>query len=196
MTPTLYFVRHGETDWNAEGRLQGQRDTKLNARGRRQADEVGAFLPTLVPDFATLDYVASPLSRTRETMERLRAVAGLPADDFRRDDRLRELSFGVWEGSTWKEIRTRDNVSAAAREKDRFGFVPRNGESYAMVVERLAPFLASLTRDSLIVSHGGVARALLTMLTGLSQSEAPTVPIWQGRVLVLSGGAASWTPSA
>ncbi|MBX3536487.1 MAG: histidine phosphatase family protein [Chelatococcus sp.] len=196
MAPTIYFVRHGETDWNAEGRLQGQRDTSLNDRGRRQADEVGRFLPDLVPGFAELDYVASPLSRTRETMERLRAAAGLPVDDFRRDERLREVSFGIWEGMTWKEVRSRDNAGAAARDKDRFGFMPRNGESYVMVVERLRPFIVDITRDTLVVSHGGVARALLTMLTDLSTAEAPSVPIWQGRVLVFRDGAAHWTPES
>lgn len=195
MSPTIYFVRHGETAWNAEGRLQGQRDTQLNDRGRRQADEVGVFLPRLVPDFADLDYVASPLQRTRETMERLRVAAGLPAEGFRRDDRLREISFGIWEGMTWKEIRSRDNANAAIRDKDRFGYAPRNGESYAMVVERLRPFLADIAQDTLVVSHGGVARALLTMLTDLSPAEAPSVPIWQGRVLVLREGAARWTPA-
>jgi broad specificity phosphatase PhoE len=66
--PTLYFVRHGETDWNAEARLQGQQDVPLNAFGRVQAEEAGARLRALAPGYANLDYVASPLSRTRETM--------------------------------------------------------------------------------------------------------------------------------
>jgi probable phosphoglycerate mutase len=196
VAPTIYFVRHGETDWNAEGRLQGQRDTSLNALGRRQADEVGALLKSLVPGPAALDYVASPLARTRETMERLRLGAGLPPDGFRLDPRLREIAFGAWEGLTWKEIRARDGARAAARDRDRFGYVSPDGESYAMVVERLRPLVAAIDQDTVIVSHGGVARALLTMLAGLLPKEAPDVPIWQGRILIFTEGAARWWPAA
>src|SRR5215213_1807214 len=72
LTHTLYFIRHGETDWNAEARLQGQRDVPLNDFGRVQAEEVGARLRGLLLHYEDLDYVASPLSRHRETMERMR----------------------------------------------------------------------------------------------------------------------------
>ena len=70
--PTIYFIRHGETDWNAEARLQGQRDVPLNDLGRVQAEEAGRRLRELVGRPEDLDYVASPLGRARETMERLR----------------------------------------------------------------------------------------------------------------------------
>src|SRR4051794_29820914 len=77
LTHTLYFIRHGETDWNAEARLQGQRDVPLNDFGRVQAEEAGARLRGLVLHYEDLDYVASPLSRTRETMERMREAIAL-----------------------------------------------------------------------------------------------------------------------
>jgi broad specificity phosphatase PhoE len=70
----IYFVRHGETDWNREARLQGQRDVPLNALGRVQAGEAGRKLAALVPDPGSLAYIASPLGRTRETMELLRGA--------------------------------------------------------------------------------------------------------------------------
>ena len=78
LTHTLYFIRHGETDWNVEARLQGQRDVPLNDFGRVQAEEAGARLRGLVLHYEDLDYVASPLSRTRETMERMREAIGAP----------------------------------------------------------------------------------------------------------------------
>jgi len=67
--PRILFVRHGETDWNAEGRLQGQKDTPLNALGRVQAKEAGRRLGMLASNIDALPWIVSPLSRTRETAE-------------------------------------------------------------------------------------------------------------------------------
>ena len=111
--PTIYFIRHGETDWNLEGRLQGQKDIPLNDLGRVQAEEAGRRLKKLVPLFEDLDYVASPMLRTRETMERLREAIGLYPDYYRLDERLVELTFGSWEGMTWKEVRKHEPQLAA-----------------------------------------------------------------------------------
>ena len=72
MSPLVYFVRHGETDWNAEGRLQGQADTDLNARGQAQATRNGRLLGRLVKDPGRFDFVSSPLKRTRGSQPRTR----------------------------------------------------------------------------------------------------------------------------
>jgi broad specificity phosphatase PhoE len=189
---TIYFVRHGETDWNAEARLQGQRDVPLNDFGRVQAEEAGARLSELVPRYEDLDYVASPLGRARETMERLREALGLHPASYRTDDRLRELTFGAWEGLTWSEVRQRDSRGARARDADKWGFVPPKGESYEMLAERVAPFLGDITRDTVVVAHGGVARVLLALLGHVPRDEAPRVDIWQGRVLVFERGHHFW----
>jgi probable phosphoglycerate mutase len=190
--PVLYFIRHGETDWNAQARLQGQRDVPLNDVGRGQADEVGLRLRTLVPDVGRLPFLASPMSRTRETMERLRRAIGLPPHDYQTDDRLREITFGRWEGLTWKEVRARDPGSARAREADKWGFVPPDGESYAMLTDRIAPWLAEQSGEKVVVAHGGVARVLIHLMAGEGPKSAPSVDIWQGKVLVLRDGAYSW----
>ena len=190
--PTIYFVRHGETDWNAEARLQGQRDVPLNDFGRVQAEEAGARLRGLVARYEDLAFVASPLSRTRETMERLRDSIGLAPTAYRTDERLRELSFGRWEGLTWKEVRRADPHGAAARQRDKWGYVPPGGESYAMLADRVAPALAELTRDTVVVSHGGVARATLALRCGIGRTEAPVIDIWQGRILIIEGSRHSW----
>lgn len=122
----IYFIRHGQTDWNAEGRLQGQRDIDLNAEGLRQAEGVAARLARVAgAGLAEMDFAASPLTRTRRTMETLRRTLDLAPDAYRLDPRLKEISFGAWEGSTWAEIRRRDPSGALGRDRDRWGYRPR-----------------------------------------------------------------------
>jgi probable phosphoglycerate mutase len=86
--PTVYYIRHGETSWNAEGRLQGAQDIALNGRGRQQATHAGRILAGLIArdghDKAALPFVSSPLGRARSTMELMRRVLELPVDDCAR----------------------------------------------------------------------------------------------------------------
>ena len=126
----LYLIRHGETDWNREGRLQGRRDIPLNPTGRRQAAELARRLAAAVPPSAlkTLEFVASPLVRARETMELLRETLGMPAEGYAVDARLAELSFGRWEGLTWPEIRAADPAGATARDRSTWTYTPPGGE--------------------------------------------------------------------
>ncbi|MFL5193868.1 MAG: histidine phosphatase family protein [Microvirga sp.] len=191
--PTIYFIRHGETDWNLEGRLQGQKDIPLNDVGRVQAEEAARKLEALVPHFEDLAYVASPMTRTRETMEILRTTLGLHPEVYRLDDRLVELTFGTWEGMTWKEVRKAEPALAALREQDKWHYAPPGGgESYAMLVDRIRPILDDLTRDTVIVAHGGVARAFLSICCGVSSRQAASMDIWQGRILVIEGRSYRW----
>jgi probable phosphoglycerate mutase len=101
MSPLVYFVRHGQTDWNAENRLQGQADIELNALGREQATQNGRKLAGLIPDPQAFDFVASPMKRTRATMELVRAAMGLDPYAYRTDPRLVEVNFGDWQGFTY-----------------------------------------------------------------------------------------------
>ena len=123
----------------------------------------------------------------------LRRTLGLAPDAYRADERLKELTFGSWEGLTWREVRAREARLAAERERDKWSFVPPGGgESYAMLVERVAPAIAELERATLIVAHGGVARALLASLTEMPPSRAAVAAIWQGRVLTFENGRDAW----
>lgn len=190
--PVLYLVRHGETDWNAQGRLQGGHDIPLNALGRAQAAAAARILKGLVRNPGALDYVASPLSRARATMEILRETLGLPAADYRADERLVEIGFGEWEGLTWPEIRARDPERAIAREADKWGYRPPGGESYADLLARIAPAFGALARDTVVVSHGGVTRAALAHLCDHAPEQAPHMEIWQGRILVVQSRRWRW----
>ena len=185
----VLFVRHGETAYNADNRLQGQRDVPINARGRDQARSVGRTLRARVsPEIDRIEaagaFFASPLERARETMELARTAMDLPPKLYRLDAALMELSFGAWEGLTWPEIRARDPDAVAARRADKWAFVPPGGESYAMLAERVRGWLGSLAADAFIVSHGGVARALMTLVAGVSGQVAAGTPIGQGRAIV------------
>jgi len=191
--PKIYFIRHGETDWNLEGRLQGQKDIPLNDVGRVQAEEAARKLQALVPRYEDLAYLASPMTRTRETMEILRRTLGLHPESYKLDERLVELTFGDWEGMTWKEVRKAEPALAALREQDKWHYAPPGGgESYAMLVDRIRPILDDLTRDTVVVAHGGVARAFLSIACGVNSRQAASMDIWQGRVLVIEGRSYRW----
>ncbi|MDE2579025.1 MAG: histidine phosphatase family protein [Hyphomicrobiales bacterium] len=192
----LFFIRHGETFYNAEGRLQGQLDTELSPRGRRQAGEAARRLAQAMAlrglDPARAPYSASPLMRTVETMELMREALGLPRAGFVTDPRLIELSFGRWQNMTWPEIRTRDPMLAAARDRDKWDFTPPGGESYATLTARVGGWLGERVPPQVVVAHGGVARALMTLLGGMSPEQAANETVLQGRVLVFAEGRAEW----
>src|SRR5262245_34269438 len=156
---TIYFVRHGETDWNVAQRYQGQRDIPLNANGRAQAARNGrALLEKLERDAEALDYVSSPLMRARETMEIVRGEMGLAPHAYRMDMRLSEMHYGHWEGQLWHELPTIDPEGFEARRADIWGWQPAGGESYRMLSDRVALWLSGMQRDAVVVSHGGVSR--------------------------------------
>ena len=193
----LIFLRHGETAYNAENRLQGQLDIPLNARGREQARSVGRTLGARIgAEIGQLEaagaFIASPLVRARETMEIARDAIGLPPHRYRLETALKEISFGVWEGLTWPEIEARDPRGIGARKKDKWNFAPPSGESYAMLAERLRPWLDGLIGDAFVVSHGGVARALMALIAGVAPAKAVVAPIAQGRALWFENGSCRW----
>lgn len=194
--PSFLFIRHGETDWNVAGRLQGGRDVPLNARGRAQATAAGHSLAGIFRGSGCLPeearFVVSPLGRARDTAERVRLALGLPPGGYAVDDRLQELSFGLWEGLTWREVKRRDPLRVTARRRDKWHFVPPGGESYAQLAGRVRPWVDSVTDNVVVVSHGGVARALMVLAGGLSTLAAPDTDVAQGRVLRFAGGGTAW----
>lgn len=192
----LIFLRHGETDWNAQGRLQGQQDIDLNATGLEQSARAALKIKKLLQRLQLSDehlhFVASPLSRTRKTMHIVRTHLGLREQDYHTDPRLKELSFGQWEGLTWPEVQQQAPREAQARENDKWGFVPPMGESYAMLAERVRPWLESLNQDTCVVAHGGIARVFLVLLADMPIERAPLVQIWQDRPILFAQGGFNW----
>ena len=117
---------------------------------------------------------------------------GLDPAAYSTDARLVELTFGRWEGLTWDELLARDPHAARAREGDKWLFQPPDGESYAMLAKRLEPWLADVKRETLVVSHGGVARVLMAMIGGATPAKAPQSEILQGRALIFEAGGFTW----
>lgn len=155
---TLYLARHGETDWNAAGRWQGQTDVPLNPRGREQARAVAAALREL----GIRSVASSDLVRARETAEIVAADLGLGL--ALADAALRERAFGCFEGLTRAEVAER-HPEAWARYLADPGPAPPGGESRDELLARLLPALAAvaarLPGPLLVVLHGGSMRALL-----------------------------------
>jgi broad specificity phosphatase PhoE len=190
--PVLYFVRHGETDFNVAQRLQGRYETRLNARGRGQAVACGGILRDLFArdghNASDFDYVSSPLMRARETMELLRGTLGVPPQAYALDDRLMEISYGQWEGFTLAEVEACEPGVLARRERDKWDFVPPGGESYREVAARVAAWYATVGRDTVVTAHGGVARALFANFHIEPEEEATHADIVHGVVYVFSNG--------
>jgi probable phosphoglycerate mutase len=190
--PTIYYIRHGETAWNTEGRFQGSRDIPLNDLGRTQAVAAGGILADLISrdghEASALPFVASPLGRARLTMELVRDALELRPDDYAVDDRLREIGYGQWEGLTLPEMKQHDAATFASRMADKWGVAAPSGESYASVTLRMREWFDSLVADTVTVAHGGTMRALMVALGIATPSEASEIPIGQGVVYVFSAG--------
>ena len=155
----VLLARHGQTDWNAAGKIQGVSDVPLNERGREQA----AVLAGRVLDAGAISAVyTSPLKRARETAEIIGRRLGLEPVPV---GALTELNFGDWEGCSWEEIGARWPEQLAAYEADRNNYAPPNG-----------PFVDGLRRTAggaaLCVCHSAVMRGILAREEGLTVAES------------------------
>jgi len=188
--PTIYYIRHGETEWNALGKLQGVQDVPLNDLGRRQAVEAGRILADLFArdgrGDASLPFVASPLGRARQTMELVRGTLQLPLSGYAIDDRLREIGYGQWEGSTLAEMQAEDPDLFAKRQAEKWTVSPPGGETYISVQARMTDWYRGLTTDTVAVAHGGTARALMVALGFETPESAADLTIEQGAIYVFS----------
>ncbi len=189
--PELFFARHGETDWNRERRYQGQRDIPLNQTGRGQADAIGPLLVDLLAannlDPAGVDWFASPLSRARETMERMRSAFDIRLPEVTYDDRLQEISFGVMEGKLHSELASDIGVPVGRRGGEYWDYRPPRGESYEDVAARLASFASELSGPGVIVAHGGILRVVRRMIENAPREEVVNWSVPQGAIAHFSG---------
>jgi broad specificity phosphatase PhoE len=155
----LWLVRHGETTWNREGRVQGSSDPPLSEAGREGARRLGRRLAGTRFDAV----YTSDLRRARET-----AALALPGAAAIGDARLRELDFGAWEGRLWRDVAEGDGAALSAWLRDPYTNAPSRGEPYGALVQRVQAWRAQLPPEGRVVafSHGGPILSLLYALTG------------------------------
>jgi broad specificity phosphatase PhoE len=165
----FYFVRHGETAWNAEERLCGSTDVPLSDVGRRQAHLLGLrFQPIWVEAL-----YSSPLGRALETAQLIgEAIGREPVVD----PRLAELNYGAWEGRLFEEIKRTSPAIYGAWDADPANVAPPEGETGVHLIERVTPFMADLAQrhrsgNVVVVCHKTVCRLLACHIMGTPLSE-------------------------
>ncbi len=165
----FYFLRHGETAWNAEGRICGSTDVPLSDAGRRQAQLLACRLKPISVDAL----YSSPLSRALETARLIGETIGREPVV---DRRLAELNYGAWEGRTFEEIKRATPTVYRAWDADPANLAPPEGESGVHLIERVTPFLADVAQRHLsgnvvVVCHKTVCRLLACHIMGVPLSE-------------------------
>ncbi|MDY0240743.1 MAG: histidine phosphatase family protein [Rhodospirillaceae bacterium] len=187
MTIDLYLVRHGETEWNRQGRIQGQGDSPLTERGQEQALSVGKLLAT-VPTLPPALLLVSPLGRTRATAGQI--SRHLAVERMETDARIGEVAMGAWEGMTLPEIAEREPSRRDDLKRIDWCFRSPGGETLAMVQERARDWLDSLPRDrpAVAVSHGLVGRVIRGLYLDLRLEEMMALPVPQDVVWHLTQG--------
>ena len=159
----LVMIRHGATEWNLDGRIQGHSDPPLAAEGR--AAVASWRLPERMTGTAAGDWIwlTSPLARARETAALLRP------EPAKIEPALIEMDWGAWEGRRLAELRAEGGATMAAAEARGLDFQPPGGESPRQVQARLRPLLerlAATARPAVAVTHKGVIRALYALASG------------------------------
>ena len=171
LTAPLYVLRHGETAWNTERRMQGTKDSPLTERGRAQAVAMGrALRAELAHEPAPTFFLKSPLGRASETALIVGRELGIDPAEWRDDPRLVELRYGQWEGFTWKEIEARHPNALAEWRADPHGFCPPGGETHVELRRRTRAALADIIAGNsrtVVVSHGVSGAVLRGINLGL-----------------------------
>ena len=176
----IWFVRHGETEWNRTKRYQGHSDIPLNENGRRQAQDTAALL---VKEPLSAIY-ASDLKRAVETAE---AIAQTHELRVQQKPELRELHFGLWEGLRYEQIMEKwaDELSLMYEHPEK-GCAPE-GEGFSELAKRAWPALQAIREAHqeeeaiAVVAHGGTIRVLLCLLRGKPLQQLWDVAIEHGQ---------------
>lgn len=188
--PPLLVIRHGETQWNVAGRLQGRQDTPLTVNGIRQALAVAARLSETVADLQGAAFWVSPLGRARQTASILADIWSLPFAQFIEEPMLTERGYGVWEGRSMEDIERDLPDQYRAHAADPWDYCMPDGESRTALTKRLGAWGATLDarRPHIAVIHSGCLRALRGIYTDASPADILAYREPQTAAFLLSEG--------
>ena len=181
----LFLVRHGETQWNREGRFQGALDSPLTDRGKSQASALGQRLAKVAAHVERLE--VSPLGRTRQTAKLI--VELLPGLSACFDAALGEVSLGSWDGLTDVDIDAQWPGRLDGSSPFDWYFRSPDGESYEMAFDRASDWLARQDGAAIVVTHGLFSRVLRGVYLGLPREQALELPVPQDQIWRLADGA-------
>lgn len=180
--PTLWLLRHGQTHWNAERRIQGQMESPLTPLGVAQAQQQARLLPEILAQGPAC--FVSPLGRAQQT-----AKIALGGTACTTDFRLAEIHAGEWQGLTRDDVQLKwpDLYDANPSVLDLFAAAP-NGEGFTTFQARAADFLSGLTRPSVVVAHGLLGQVLRGLICGLDRAQMGALSNEQGCIYLLENG--------
>jgi len=174
--PTIYLLRHGQTEWNVEGRYQGQLNSPLTSLGEEQAKYNALKLQKYV-NINELKLFSSPLGRARETAEIIAKQSGLDSSKIIFEENIQEVNYGIFEGKTKEYCKDVYAKEFSEREANKFTYVLEGGESYANVFVRLKRWLVSLEEEKVIVivAHEMINRALRGIYCNMTTDKMLTL---------------------
>lgn len=187
----VVFVRHCRTAWNREGRFMGHRDLPLDELGLQQAQ----CLPVALEGWGITRILCSPLQRARQTADPIGRRLTIPVSE---DERWRELDMGSLEGLTWSEVeKTYPSFSRMRQERPEDVKRPGGGESDRQLQERAAAAFSEVVSEhpgetSLVVSHGGTIKSVLSWLISLPLREKWRLSTYNGSVNVVRRTERGW----
>ena len=185
----IYLLRHGETVWNRERRVQGHGDSPLTPRGIGQAQAMGGRLRLWLGDLRGLRLITSPLGRCLHTATLVAEALDFDPRRIEPEARLMEHGYGLWEGLVQEEIRALHPAVWRAREADRWSVTVPEGENYALVAKRVRSWLGEIAESErmIVVSHGCTGRILRGLYAGLAKDKIPALSERHGDIHLLSG---------
>lgn len=179
MTPELYILRHGETEWNAQNRMQGELNSPLTPKGEKDAARQGEILQTL--DLDGFDFICSPQGRAFQTAG---IALGRIAMHIRTDDRLREIGVGDWSGLLRDDLPMPEGKDPFMAQYE----IAPNGEGFAALETRCRNFIADLKGPAVLITHGITSRMLRSIIAGDGAVSVRTIHGGQGCVYHLKDG--------
>lgn len=182
----IYLLRHGQTEWNRDRRLQGQGNSALTDLGRRQSVLMADLLVREISEPPNFRLVSSPLQRARETAE---VVAGKLALPLEFDDRLAEIALGEWEGRYYQEVQSECAPLLVGSTPYDWFFRAPGGESLEEMSARIGAWLGDCgDRPTIAVCHGLTGRILRGLFAGLDRETMLSQPVPQDGVYRLEKG--------